>query len=63
MRLFEIQPVKPKTPEQQRVANLQSQVKLSQQAVKAERARQKLAKAHQSLNKEISSSSFFKKRP
>ena len=49
MRLSEIKPVKPKTPEQQRVANLQDQVKRAQQAVKAERARQKMAKAQQSM--------------
>jgi hypothetical protein len=51
MRLHEIQqPAKPKTPDQQRVSNLQSQVKRSQQAVKSERARQKLQKAQQGLS-------------
>jgi hypothetical protein len=50
MRISEIKPIKPKTPEQQRVSNLQSQVKRSQQAVKSERARQKLQKAQQGLS-------------
>ncbi len=52
MRLSEIQqPAKPKTPDQQRVANLQSQVKRAEQAVKAERARQQQRRAQQTLSK------------
>jgi len=51
MRLSEIKPVKPKTPDQQRVANLQSQVKRAQQAVKAERALQQQRRAQQTLSK------------
>jgi uncharacterized protein YlxW (UPF0749 family) len=52
MRLSEIKPTKPKTPEQQRVANLQNQVKRAQQLVKAERARQKMQKAREILLKQ-----------
>ena len=48
MRLSEIKPIKPKTPEQQRVAALQATAKRAQAAVKAERARQQAAKAQQS---------------
>jgi len=48
MRLSEIKPVKPKTPEQQRVAALQASAKRAQAAVKAERARQQATKAQQS---------------
>ena len=47
MRLSEIKPVKPKTPEQQRVAALQATAKRAQGAVKAEPARQQAAKAQQ----------------
>ncbi len=52
MRLSEIQPaksIKPKTPEQQKVANLQITAKRAQQAVKAERERQRITKAQQNL--------------
>lgn len=49
MRLSEIQPIKPKTPEQQKVASLQVNAKRAQQAVKAERERQKMQKAQQNL--------------
>ncbi len=51
MRISEIQPAKPKTPEQQLVANLQKQVKRAQQAVQAERARQLVSKAQKNLLK------------
>ena len=37
--------IKPLTPDQQRIQSMQAQVKRSQQAVKSERARQKLKKA------------------
>jgi hypothetical protein len=49
MRLTEIQPIKPKTPDQQKVASLQTTAKRAQQAVKAERERQKITKAQQNL--------------
>ena len=48
MRLSEIKPVKPKTPEEQRVAALQATAKRAHGAVKAERARQQATKAQQS---------------
>lgn len=41
--------VKPKTPEQQRLASLQATATRAQQAAKTERERQKIAKAQQSL--------------
>lgn len=49
MRISEIQSSKPKTPDQQRIDTMQAQVKRSQQAVKSERARQKLQKAQQEM--------------
>jgi len=53
MRLKEIinegKPVKPLTPEQARVARLQATAKRAKQAVKVERARQKLIKARQAV--------------
>lgn len=55
MRLREIQPAKtikptkPKTPDQQRVASLQSNADRAKTAVKAERERQKISKAQQHL--------------
>ena len=52
MRLNEIQPIKPikpKNPDQQRVANMQASAKRAQDAVKAERARQKVASGQQAL--------------
>jgi hypothetical protein len=49
MVIREITATKPATPEQQRIKALQAQAKRAQQAVKAERARQKIAKAQKSL--------------
>lgn len=49
MRIKELQPVKSKTPEQQRLASLQATAKRAQQAAKTERERQKIEKAQQSL--------------
>ena len=46
-----IKPIKPLTPQQQRIATLKQQVKRSQEAVKAERQRQQVAKAQQQLAK------------
>lgn len=51
MRIHEIQSIKPKTPAQQRVAALQASAKNAAQAVKAEKARQKIAKSQQTLGK------------
>ena len=46
-----IKPMKPLTPQQQRIDTLKQQVKRSQEAVKAERQRQQVAKAQQQLQK------------
>ena len=46
-----IKPIKPLTPEQQRINTLKQQVKRSQDAVKSERQRQQVAKAQQNLIK------------
>jgi hypothetical protein len=46
-----IKPIKPLTPQQQRIDTLKQQVKRSQEAVKAERQRQKVAKAQAQLAK------------
>jgi hypothetical protein len=47
MRIFEIEP--PKTPEQQRIAQLQANSKRASNAVKQERNRQKIKKAQKAL--------------
>ena len=49
MRISEIEAPQPKTPEQQRMASLQTTAKNAQQAVKAERAKQTATKAQQDL--------------
>ena len=46
-----IKPTKPLTPQQQRIDTLKQQVKRSQEAVKAERQRQRVAKAQAQLVK------------
>jgi hypothetical protein len=46
-----IKPIKPLTPQQQRIDTLKQQVKRSQEAVKAERQRQRVAKAKAQLVK------------
>lgn len=53
MRLHEIKPnvIKPKTPQQQRIASLQQQKDNANKALKAERDRQKIAKARQTIAK------------
>ena len=57
MRLSEIQPaktikpIKPKTPDQQRIATMKANAKRAGQAVTAERARQQQRKAQQALVK------------
>jgi hypothetical protein len=50
MVIREITAKKPATPEQQRIKALQAQAKRAQQAVKAERARQKIAAGQRSLS-------------
>jgi len=51
MRFFEFASVikKPLTPDQSRVASMQNQVKTTQQAIKAEKARQKIKAGQQQL--------------
>ena len=53
MRFFEftsvIKPKKPLTPDQSRVASMQNQVKNTQKAIKAEKARQKIKAGQQQL--------------
>jgi len=53
MRFFEfasvIKPKKPLTPDQARVASMQNQVKTTQQAIKTEKARQKIKAGQQQL--------------
>lgn len=51
MLVKEIQPIKPKTPDQQRVANMQATAKRATQAAQSEKARQKIAKGQQTLAK------------
>ena len=51
MRMYEIKMIKPLTPDQARVRSMQDQVKRTQQAVKAERARQKIKAGQQALAK------------
>lgn len=46
-----IKPMRPLTPQQQRIDTLKQQVKRSQEAVKAERQRQRVAKAQSQLVK------------
>ena len=46
-----IKPIKPQTPEEQRINTLKQQVKRSQDAVKSERQRQQVTKAQQNLIK------------
>ena len=52
MRMYEIKTIKPLTPNQARVKSMQDQVKRTQQAIKAEKARQKI-KAGQDQLKNI----------
>lgn len=49
MRFNEIAPIKPLSPEQARLKSMKDKVKRDQEAVKAERARQKIHKGQQQL--------------
>ncbi len=49
MRMYEIKMIKPLTPDQARVKSMQDQVKRTQQAIKAEKARQKIKAAQDQL--------------
>ena len=51
MRMYEIKTIKPLTPDQARIKSMQDQVKRSQQAIKAERARQKIKAGQNQLLK------------
>jgi hypothetical protein len=51
MKICELATTKPITPEQQRIKAMQAQVKRAQQAVRAERARQKIKAGQQQLAK------------
>lgn len=51
MRFGEIAPQKPLSPEQARLKSMKDRVKRDQQAVKAERARQKIKAGQQALAK------------
>ena len=50
MRFDEIAPIKPLSPEQARLKAMRDRVKRDQAAIKAERARQKIKAAQNSLN-------------
>lgn len=50
MRFYEFNPQKPITPEQARIKALKDQAKRAQNAVRAERARQKIKTAQTTLN-------------
>jgi hypothetical protein len=50
MKIKEVASIKPPTPEQQRIKSMQAQVKRAQEAVKAERARQKIKAGQQQLS-------------
>lgn len=49
MRFNEIAPVKPLSPEQAKLKSMKDRVKRDQEAVKAERARQKIAAGQKQL--------------
>ncbi len=51
MRMYEIKTIKPLTLDQARVKSMQDQVKRTQQAIKAEKARQKIKAGQDQLNK------------
>ncbi len=53
MVIREITATKPLTPDQQRIKALQAQAKRAREAVKAERARQKIKAGQQQLSKVI----------
>ena len=49
MRMYEIKMIKPLTPDQARVKSMQDQVKRTQQAIKVEKARQKIKTGQKDL--------------
>ena len=50
MRFDEIAPIKPLSPEQARLKSMRDRVKRDQEAIKAERARQKIKAGQKSLS-------------
>jgi hypothetical protein len=53
MRFFEIKPIKPLTPQQQRIKSLQMQKDKVSKQLKAERDRQRIQKAQQTIQSVI----------
>ena len=53
MRMYEIKTIKPLTPGQARVKSMQDQVKRTQQAIKTEKARQKIKAGQEQLKRII----------
>jgi hypothetical protein len=53
MRFFEIKPTKPPTPQQQRIKSLQMQKNNVSRQLKAERDRQRMQKAQQTIQSVI----------
>ena len=51
MKIKEISPIKPLTPDQQRIKSMKDRIKQDQAAVKAERARQKIRDGQLDLRK------------
>ena len=49
MKIIEVTAIKPPTPQQQRIKSLQQQKDNANKALKAERDRQKIAKARQTI--------------
>ena len=49
--MYEIKTIKPLTPDQARIKSMQDQVKRTQQAIKAEKARQKIKAGQDQLRK------------
>ncbi len=60
MRFYEFKPQKPLTPEQAKIKALKDQAKRAQNAVKAERARQKIKTAQTTLNAVESMSNSYR---
>jgi hypothetical protein len=55
MRFFEIKPTKPLTPQRQRIKSLQMQKDNVSKQLKAERDRQKIQKAQQTIQSAVAS--------
>ena len=49
MRMYEIKMIKPLTPDQARIKSMQDKVKQTQQAIKTEKARQKIKAGQKDL--------------